>query len=179
MDDIILTGSDPSFFQHLINTLNHEFDIKDLGNLHYFLGLEIFQTDHSIFINQEKYTRDILHTFGMSECKPCSTPASTKLCKNEGQLLSDPTDYRRAVGALQYLTFTRPYISFSVNTVCQYMHQPTTSHFSPVKRIFRYLKGTVSQGLLYQPSTRNLLAYSDADWVGDPVDWRSVTGLFF
>ena len=102
---------------------------------------------------------------------------SSKLSKNDGLLLSDPTDYQKIVRALQYLTFTRPDLAFSVNSVSQFMHSPTSSHFSIVKRILRYLKGTLSQGLLYQASSLHLSINSDADWAGDPVDRRSMTGF--
>ena len=153
--------------------------MKDLGPLHYFLGLKISQTDQGLFRSQEKYAHNLLKKFNRLECKPSSTPSaiSTKLTKNSGQLLYDPTLFRQAVGSLQYLTFTRLDLAFFVNSVCQYMHSPTDSHLSAIKHILHYVKGTLNQGLLYKPSTLNLTAFCDVDWEADSVDHRSITGF--
>ena len=115
----------------------------------------------------------------MMDCKPCKTPcaAASRLSKTEGTLLADPSTYRSIVGALQYLTFSRPDIAFSVNSVCQFMHSPTDIHFAAVKRILRYLKGTLDLGVLYQPGSLDLSAFTDADWAGDPSDRRSTSGF--
>jgi len=98
------------------------------------------------------------------------------LLKDDGQPYSHPQQYRSIVGALQYLTFTRPDIAFSVNQACQFMHNPMHSHVVAVKRILRYLKGILDVGLHFQAGPLNLQAYNDADWVGDPNDRRSVSG---
>ena len=133
-------------------------------------------------LTQEKYASDLLKRVGMIDCKPVSTPLSTskKLSLHEGSLLgsNDASQYRSIVGALQYLTLTRPDIAFSVNKVCQFLHAPTTVHWAAVKRILRYVKQCVQLGLKIQRSTSMLVsAFSDADWAGC-VDDRKSTGGF-
>ena len=118
----------------------------------------------------------------MQHCKSVSTPLSTseKLSAQDGELLgpADVTRFRSIVGALQYLTLTRPDISFSVNKVCQFLHSPTTLHWPTVKRILRYLKFTVSTGLKIKRSNSILVsAFSDADWAGCVDDRRSTSGF--
>lgn len=116
VDDIMVTGNHPSFIASLLATLRQDFDLKDLGRLRYFLGLQFDYTSAGIFVHQSKYDTDLLHKFSMSECKPCKTPSITNahFVPNDGPLLFDPSGYRSMVGALQYLTFTRPDLSFAV-----------------------------------------------------------------
>lgn len=142
--------------------------LLDLGDLHYFLGIEVNKLNGGIVLTQEKYASDILRRVGMTECKPVNTPMSTseKLSIHEGELHgpNDATKYRSVVGALQYLTLTRPDISFSVNKVCQFLHAPTTLHWAAVKRIIRYLKHTKKLGLKIAKSSSLLVSgFSDAD----------------
>lgn len=115
----------------------------------------------------------------MLECKSCSTPVSSgrKLSASDGQLLDDPTPYRQVVGALQYLTFTRPDITFAVQQVCQFMHSPRDVHFQALKPIWRYLKGTAQHALSFvsNPSP-SLSCYVDSDWAACPDTRRSTTG---
>ena len=100
-----------------------------------------------------------------------------KLSKFEGDLLTDPTEYRQVVGALQYCTLTRPEISFSINQFCQNMQALTSAHWSAAKRVLLYLKSSVDHSLYNQKGPLHLTAYSDSDWVGDPDDRRSTTGF--
>ncbi|KAB2600999.1 hypothetical protein D8674_002004 [Pyrus ussuriensis x Pyrus communis] len=153
--------------------------MKDLGILHYFLGLQIEYQSQGILIHQSKYIKDLLHKTNMLDSKPCTTPCHPhhKLLTHGSPPVPDPGIYRSIVGALQYLTFTRPDIAYSVNQVCQFMHSPLESHFVAVKRILRYLKGTMQLGLCYKPGSLNIKAYTDADWAGDPNDRRSTTGF--
>jgi len=135
-----------------------------------------------IVLSQDKYASDLLKSVGMSSCKPVSAPlsASEKLTLNEGTPLGpkDTTHYRSVVGALQYLTLTRPDISYSVNKVCQFLHAPTIAHWSAVKRILRYIKLCTSLGLKIQKSSSTLVsAFSDADWAGSSDDRRSTSGF--
>uniref|UniRef100_A0A2N9EUK7 Integrase catalytic domain-containing protein n=1 Tax=Fagus sylvatica TaxID=28930 RepID=A0A2N9EUK7_FAGSY len=150
VDDIVMTSNTPAYLDHLITQLSTVFDLKDLGSLHYFLGLQV--------------TRD-------SSVAP--TPDSLYM---KVTLYPDPHGYRSLVGALHYLTFTRPDISFSVHQVCQYMSAPTTIHLAAAKRILRYLRGTLNHGIAFTPSPLQLSAYTDADWAGDPDDRHSTSG---
>ena len=130
VDDIINTGNSSSFVSTIIKLLGKDFDLKDLGLLHYFLGLQIDYTSIGLFVHQTKYAFDLLQKFGMTDCKPCKTPCSPNhhLLPNDSPLLSNAKSYRSLVGALQYLTFTRPNLSFAVQQACQYMSNPTYNH---------------------------------------------------
>lgn len=150
-----------SFVPHatsvLLQELSKDFALKDLREWHYFLGIEVYKVKNGILLSQEKYASDLLRRVGMHECKQVSTTLSTseKLSINKGTLLGqqDSTQYRSVVGALQYLTLTRPDISFSINKVCQFLHAPTTTHWAAVKRILRYVKHTINMGTMQQLRT--------------------------
>ncbi|XP_004295686.1 PREDICTED: uncharacterized mitochondrial protein AtMg00810-like [Fragaria vesca subsp. vesca] len=154
------------------------FSMKDLGRIHYFLGIEATYDGPSPYLTQKKYIVDLLTRTKMLDANPCATPAATgqKLSLHSGKKLSDPTEYRSVVGALQYLTLTRPDISYSVNQVCKFMHSPTTIHWIAVKPILRYLKFSLNHGLKYQPSSLFISAYFDADYAGDPDNRQSTGG---
>ncbi|CAA7043802.1 unnamed protein product [Microthlaspi erraticum] len=154
--------------------------MSDLGFLHYFLGIAVRRDKSGLFLDQRNYAADILHRANMSHCKPCRTPVDTaaKLQADIGEPVADPTLYRSLAGALQYLTFTRPDIAYAVQQICLYMHDPREPHFTALKRILRYIKGTISQGLHITPSkTTTLTAYTDADWGGCPNTRRSTSGF--
>lgn len=122
VDDIIVASSSERATTALLQDLKVEFALKDLGELHYFLGIEVNKTHNGIVLTQDKYATDLLKKVGMLNCKPATTPLSVseKLSLHEGSLLgpNDATQYISIVGALQYLTLTRPDIAFSVNKVC-------------------------------------------------------------
>jgi histone deacetylase 1/2 len=168
VDDIVLAGSSESAVEKLVATLSGSFPIKDLGRLDYFLGIEAAYSSEGMVLTQHKYALDLLHRANMEQCRPVTTPMSTsdKLTRDLGEPLGseDALKYRSLVGGLQYLTLTRPDLSFAVNKVCQYLSQPTTAHYEAVKRILRYVRGTVSTGLRFRrpPSTR-LSIFTDAD----------------
>ena len=150
VDDIIVASSSQDAVNALLEDLKRDFALKDLGDLHYFLGIEVKKVTDGIVLSQEKYVSDILKRSGMMSCKVSDMPLSTteKLSKEEGEPLGAEaaTNYRSVVGALQYLTLTRPDICFPVNKVCQFLHAPTLQHWTAVKRILRYLRGTMSTG---------------------------------
>ena len=179
VDDIIITSNSSSFVSNIIKLLGKEFDLKDLGLLHYFLGLQIDYNFTGLFVHQSKYASDLLQKFGMTSCKPCKTPCSPNhhLLPNDNPLLSDPKSYRRLVGALQYLTFTRPNLSFAIQQAYQHMSPPTHNHLQAAKRILRYLQGSLHFGIAFTTGPISLSAYSDVDWVGHPVDRRSITSM--
>jgi histone deacetylase 1/2 len=174
-------SSTASAADQLLKQLRIEFPVKDLGQLGYFLGIEVRHMKDGILLVQQKYVTDLLKRTNMHKAKLVSTPmASTeKLSRYEGEplLAADITHYRSVVGALQYLTLTRPDIAFSVNNVRQFLHAPTEVHWSAVKRILRYLQHTPSLGLFIQKSDSLLLSgFVDADWAGCPDDRRSTGG---
>ena len=140
VDDIIVTGPSSSHCNNVISKLSDLFPVKDLGDLHYFLGLEVQRSSSGIFIHQSKYVLDLLKRSHMDGAKPCTTPLGSAKLDLSGPLLSDPAEYRSLVGALQYLTWTRPDLSFAVNLVCQFMHSPREQHLQAVKTNFTLLK---------------------------------------
>jgi hypothetical protein len=150
--DIIVASSTDAAVDALLNDLRSKFALKDLGPQNYFLGIEVKPSSDGIVLTQEKYTRDILRRVGMQDCKAMHTPlpADEKLSLSDGDPLTsdDAINYRSVVEALQYLTLTRSDISFSVNKVSQFLHDPTTAHWSAMKRILRYLHGTCGLGIL-------------------------------
>ncbi|WVZ92834.1 LOW QUALITY PROTEIN: hypothetical protein U9M48_038872 [Paspalum notatum var. saurae] len=179
VDDTILAGQ---AVDALLTDLKKDFAIKDIGNLHYFIGIEVNKVSDGIILTQNKYASDLLKKVGMSDCKPVAMPLSTseKLSLYESSRLGekDATNYRSIVGGLQYLTLTRPDIAFSVIKVCQFLHAPTSVHWSAVKGILRYVKSCTNMGLKIHKSGSNLItAFSDADWAGS-VDDRKSTGGF-
>lgn len=180
VDDIIVTGPSAAACKHVISQLSSIFPIKDLGALHYFLGIEVKQSSKGIFISQTKYILDLLKKANMAGVKPCATPLSTSKMDHSSPLLDNPAEYRSLVGALQYLTWTRPNLSFAVNLVCQFMHSPRQSHFQVVRRIIRYLKGSIDIGLWFTKSVSvpSLKIFSDVDRVDCTLDRRS-TGFIY
>ena len=182
VDDIIVASSTEKATAALLQDLREEFALKDLGDLHYFLGIEVSKVREGIVLSQGKYANELLQRVGMTQCKPVSTPLSTseKLSLHDGSSLGpeDATRYRSIVGALQYLTLTRPDIASSVNKVCQFLHAPTTVHCAAVKRILRYIKQCTQVGIKIHRSTSTLVSgFSDADWAGSADDRKSTGGF--
>jgi hypothetical protein len=150
-----------------MSKLSGEFAMKDLGPLCYFLGISVTRHSYGIFLSQHKYVEEIIERAAMSSCKPVSTPVDTKakLSGLSGNPYHDPSEYRSLAGALQYLTFTRSDIAYAVQQVCLFMHDPRTQHMIALKRIIRYIKGTIHHGLHISPSlVDSLTTYTDADW---------------
>ncbi|XP_026428206.1 uncharacterized protein LOC113324080 [Papaver somniferum] len=181
VDDIILTGSSEYFITSLINQKKTEFAIKDLGDLYYFLGIEaqFSSSRDTLTLAQKKYIVDLLVKENMTDCKSCSTPVSSekRVSVHNGEPLPDALDFRSLVGGLQYLTLTGPDITFVVNYISQFMHSPTTTHMLLVKRVLRYLKGTLGSGIIIQSGDiSKLTSYSDSDWDGCPDTRRSTSG---
>ncbi|KAJ9538099.1 LOW QUALITY PROTEIN: hypothetical protein OSB04_030832 [Centaurea solstitialis] len=179
VDDIILTASSPTLISMVISKLSSEFPMSDLGPLSFFLGIAASRSKSGLFLSQSAFAQEILARADMVSCNPCSTPADTKTkLAVDGEPVPDPTLYRSLAGALQYLTFTRPDIAYAVQQVCLFMHDPRLPHLNALKRILRYLKGTLSHGLhLKASAVDRLVAYSDADWAGCPNTRRSTSGF--
>ncbi|XP_019057527.1 PREDICTED: uncharacterized protein LOC109116485 [Tarenaya hassleriana] len=179
VDDIIITRNQPTAIRKYIDMLASRFSLKDLGNLSYFIGVEVTKTKTGILLTQERYITDLLTRHMMQDVKPVSTPMSStaKLSLHSESKLDDATRYRKVIGSLQYLMLTRSDIVYSVNKLSRYMHCPTTEHWQAAKRILRYLGGTRSHGIHYsRNNVSSLHAYSDADWGGDRDDFSSTGG---
>ncbi|KAK1648574.1 hypothetical protein QYE76_066379 [Lolium multiflorum] len=179
VDDIILTASTSRLLQHITGLLHREFSMTDLGDLSYFLGISVTRSSTGMFLSQRQYALDLLQRAGMLDCNPCVTPIDTrcKLPADDGPLLADPTEYCSFAGALQYLTLTRLDIAHAVQQACLYMHAPREPHLTLVKRILRYIRGSLDYGLqLHATPSTTLTAYSDADWAGCPDTRRSTSG---
>ncbi|XP_019053099.1 PREDICTED: uncharacterized protein LOC109114615 [Nelumbo nucifera] len=179
VDDILITGSSSAHVSHLISNLSQTFDLKDLGPLHYFLGIEFHRDAFELILSQRKYILDHLLKINLAAAKPVSSSMATsfQLSRFTREPLSDSTQYRSIVGALQYVTLARPDVAFAVNKVCQFLQSPTDEHWGAVKRNLRYLKGTIDSGLIFSAhSSDTLIAYFDADWASFPNDRRSTGG---
>ncbi|KAG7542778.1 GAG-pre-integrase domain [Arabidopsis thaliana x Arabidopsis arenosa] len=179
VDDILLTASSTLLLQKIISKLKTEFPMTDMGKLHHFLGIKADFNAKGLFLSQSVYTQDIITRAGMEDCKPLATPVDlqSKLSVDAGEPIDNPTYYRSLAGALQYLTFTRPDISYAVHQICLYMHQPRVPHLNALKRIIRYLQGTLHYGIqMTKGCLDSLTAYSDADWAGCPDTRRSTSG---
>ncbi|WZY94094.1 hypothetical protein YC2023_066423 [Brassica napus] len=183
VDDLIITGSDKAGIKATKEFLRSVFDIKDLGEMKYFLGIEICRSKEGLFMSQRKYAMDMLKEADVLGGKIAKTPLEEgyKVLREgeveENQLFEDAKLYRRMVGKLIYLTITRPDICFAVNQVSQHMQAPKVHHWKMVDRILRYLSGTSGQGVwMGCNGSTEVVGYCDADWAGDRVDRRSTTG---
>lgn len=179
VDDIILIASDNKCLQWIIASLKTKFFMTDMGKLSYFLSIKAVFNSSGLFLSQEAYASDVIKHAGMIECKLCATPVDlkAKLSVEVGDLVPDPAAYRILAGALQYLTFTRPEISYGVNQICLFMHSPRQPHLQALKRIIRYIQGTKSQWLQFvKGPIDTLTAYSNADWTGYPDTRESTSG---
>lgn len=151
VDDIIFCGND-SLCKNFGNEMSKESEMSLIGEIKYFIGLQILQMKIEIFITQSKYLKEILKKFGMEDSKPVSTPMTTncKLSKNDESASIDETLYRSMIGKLQYVVHSRPDIAHAVGIVARFSADHKETHLTTIKRIFRYLKGTEDYGLVYQ-----------------------------
>ena len=179
---MIITGDDLSGIQELKDFLNQQFEMKDLEHLNYFLGLEITHSTDGLYITQAKYASKSLSRARLSDSKTVDTSVklNAHLTPSREKPLSNPFFYRRLVGSLVYLIVTRPDISYAIHQVSQYLSTPRSTHYAAVLHILRYLKGTFFHGLFYSAQSLLILrAFSDTDWVRDPIDRRSTTSYYF
>ena len=178
VDDIVLTGDDTDEISSLKQKLAKKFEIKDLGALKYFLGIEVARSPHGLFLSQQKYVLDLLKDTGMLGCRPATTPVDLNHVLQAG--IGDQVDreqYQRTVGRLIYLSHTRPDIAYAVSLVSQFMHDPRTTHLEAVERILRYLKSCPGRGVLLSKHNHlRIEVYTDADWAGSRDDRRSTSG---
>jgi len=178
VDDLILTGDD-QLIKSCKEDLAREFEMKDMGLMHYFLGMEAWQKDGEVFVSQGKYANEILKCFNMEKCKPMQTPLAGNWRKEDATLgeVVATTIYRQLVGSLMYLVNTRPDLCFAVNQLSQAMVQPTKLFWKAVKHVLRYLRGTSQYGLWYKWTEGvKLQGFTHADWAGSPTYWKSTYG---
>ena len=187
VDDILCMSNDIKFLTAEKSLLCSEFEIVDYGEVNYILGMSIKRDreNRTLSIGQSRYTKEILRKFGMENCKPVSTPIETGKrfqSSQDNDELFNINIYQQAVGCLTYLsTATRPDIAVAVNKLSRFMSKPNQEHWSGVKRIFRYLKGTLDFGLKFSVDEGNLqlIGFSDADWAGDIDTRHSTSGYIF
>ena len=178
VDDIIITGNNYEKIDNVKKHLKENFEIKDLGRLKYFLGIEIAHSTKGLFISQRKYTVDLLKETEKLGSKPVSTPidSNCKLNFEDGEPLENINQFQRLVGKLIYLTVTRPDISFAVSQISKFMHAPRKPHLDAIERILRYLKKSPGNGIWMKNNKSNeMCGYFDADWAGS-FDRKSTTG---
>ena len=179
---MIITSDDMQGIQDLKHFLGRQFEMKYLGPLNYFLGLEVSSSANGYYLTQAKYTSNLISRASITDSKIVDTPIeyNCRLNSHDGESLSDATLYRQLVGSVIYLTITRPDTFYIVHVVSQFMAAPISPHYVAVLRMLGYLKGTIFDGLHFSShSSLTLQAYSDANWVGDPIDCRSTTGYCF
>ena len=179
VDDIILTRDDLKELADLKRRMAQDFEIKDLGMLKYFLGMEFTRSKVGIFVNERKYILDLLKEIGLFGCKAVETPieANLKLHPTKIENVIDRERFQKLVGKLIYLSHTRPDIAFVMSMVSQFMHSPGQEHFDIACRILRYLKGTPGKGLMFRKQDNiQIEVYTNADWAISSTDRRSTSG---
>ena len=183
VDDLFLTGDEHQIAQ-CKREFTSEFEMKDLGLMHYFLGLEVWQRFDEIFLSQEKYTVDVLWRFRMMDCKSMATPMVLNLKKlheiASGTDLVDSTMYRHLIGSLLYLVHTRPNICFVVSALSQFMTDPRHVHWIATKHVPRYLHGTIGYGVRYTSvGGVRLSDYTNSNWADSAMDRKSTSRYYF
>ncbi|GJX83321.1 retrovirus-related pol polyprotein from transposon TNT 1-94 [Tanacetum coccineum] len=179
VDDIIFASTDPKDCDRFSNEMSSKFQMSMMGQISFFLGLQISQNPRGIFINQSKYANEILKKFDLHKSDPVDTPMveRTKLDEDLSGIPVDQTQYRSMIGSLMYLTASRPDLVFAVCMCARYQSKPTKKHLEAVKRVFRYLQGSINMGLWYPKDTAMALtAYADADHAGCQDTRRSTSG---
>ncbi|GKD91992.1 retrovirus-related pol polyprotein from transposon TNT 1-94 [Tanacetum coccineum] len=179
VDDIIFGSTNPRYTQLFADLMKSRFEMSMMGEMMFFLGLQVNQSPRGIFINQSNYVLEILKKYGMETCDPIGTPMEIKdkLDLDKNGTLVDATKYQSMIGALMYLTSSRPDIVHATCLCARYQAQPTEKHLKEVKRIFRYLWGTVNMGLWYtKDSGFELTGFSDADYAGCRDSFKSTSG---
>ena len=182
VDDLLVTGNNVGLVNEFKVEMKQVLEMTDLGEMTYFLGIEVHQQQHDVFICQKKYAKEILKKFRMEECKPTSTPMNQKekFCKEDGAEKADEGLFRSMIGCLMYLTSTRPDIMYVVSLLSRYMHCASKNNFQATKRVLRYVKGTIDYGIKFsQVKIFILHGYSDNDWTGCVDDMQSTSGYCF
>ncbi|XP_028064838.1 uncharacterized protein LOC114267942 [Camellia sinensis] len=181
VDDMIITGFDSSAISEIKQHLFRTFEMKDLGPLWYFLGIEVVFSPKGYFLSRVKYANEVIHCAGLTDTKISDTPIefNVKLNTTNGVLLDDPTLYRELVSCLVYLTVTRPDLAYAVHVVSQFVFAPRSPHWAALVQILHYLRGIIFQDLLlFSTSSLDLVAYANSNWVGGVTHRKSISGFY-
>jgi hypothetical protein len=182
VDDLIIVGSSSRVIKGFKEQMKAKFRMSDLGVLSFYLGIEVRQGEKGITLCQSSYAQSVVDKAGLEGCNPCATPMEPKLklSRESSALPIDGTLYRSLVGSLQYLVNTRPDISYSTGYVSHFMEKPTHEHLGAVKRIIRYIAGTIRYGVQYgREEEWKLIGFSDSDLSGDVDTKKSTSGIIF
>jgi hypothetical protein len=181
VDDIVLLSDSEQSMQGIKSSLSQKFKMKDLGPIHYVLGISVSESDEALKMHQPNYILQTLKKYNMSSCNPATTPMATdvKLCNEDGSKPTDKSLYQSLIGSLLYLsTATRPDIAYIVGVLSRFTSAPAETHMTAAKRVLRYLKGTIELGISYSKSSASPVGYSDASWADDD-NRHSTSGVVF
>ncbi|KAJ0586508.1 putative RNA-directed DNA polymerase [Helianthus annuus] len=182
VDDLIIASNPMNLINAFKSMMKKEFEMTDMGKLHYFLGMEVSYENGNITLSQRKYMRSLLEKYRMTQCNSVSTPREygIKLSKEDPDVFADEGTCRSLVGSLMYLTNTRPDITYVVTKISRYMEHPKKSHWEAGKRILRYIKGMLNHGVIYSKGGQGkLMGFSDSDYAGNVDDSKSTSGHVF
>jgi hypothetical protein len=182
VDDLVITDTKDAEVVAFKEEMKATFQMSDLGLLSFYLGIEVHQDDSGITLRQTAYAKRVIELAGLTDCNPALTPMEERLkLSRDSTTEVDATQYRRLVGSLRYLAHTRPDLAFSVGYVSWFMQRPTTEHQQAVKRIIRYVAGTLDHGIYYPrcPGEAHLVGYGDSDHADDIDTSKSTSGILF
>ncbi|XP_022041812.1 uncharacterized mitochondrial protein AtMg00810-like [Helianthus annuus] len=183
VDDIVVTGNSLPEITRVKSCLSKSFQIKDLGILKYFVGIEVLYSGGSVCLSQRKYCLELLNEFGYLGCKPVGTPIEqshiiTNKTDKDEKFLENVNGFKKLIGKLIYLSLTRPDISYTVQFLSQYMHKPCQSHLDIALRLLRYLKQSPGRGVMFRKTgSLDLSGFVDSDWAKCTKTRKSVTGF--
>jgi hypothetical protein len=182
VDDLVYTSNNEKLIENFKIEMMKKYEMSDLGLLHHFLGIEVYQEKSGIFICQRRYAENILKKFSMYGCKTVDIPlvVNEKLKKEDGGKLVDESLYRSLVGSLFYLTATRPDLMFAAGLLSRFMSKPSHLHLGAAKRVLRYIMGTLEHGIKFEKNAKiEVKGYCDSDWAGSVDDMKSTSGYVF
>ncbi|CAM8890311.1 unnamed protein product [Rhodiola kirilowii] len=182
VDDIVFGSNTQKLVDQFVEQMQKEFKMSMVGEMNYFLGLQVIQKEDGIFISQSKYAKNLIKKFELEKATHKRTPAAThlKMTKYDAGTKVDQTLYRSMIGSLLYLTASRPDIAYAVGVCARYQVDPKESHLLQVKRIIKYVCGTIDFGIWYTKDTNPyLVGYCNADWAGNAEDRKSTSGGCF
>jgi hypothetical protein len=183
VDDLVISGTKDAEVAAFKEEMKASFQMSDLGLLSFYLGIEVHRGDSRITLRQTAYAKRIVELVGLTDCNPALTPMEERLKLSRDSMIEevDATQYQRLVESLRYLAHTRSDLAFSVGYVSRFMQRPTTEHQQAVKRIIRYVAGTLDHGLYYPrcPREAHLVGYSDSDHASNINTSKSTSGILF